>query len=60
MTLINRIIGDQDGATAIEYGLMAALISVAAIAAMGGLGNSLSNTFNYVENQEASAQSGKL
>ena len=60
MTLINRIIRDQDGATAIEYGLMAALISVAAIAAMGGLGNSLSNTFNYVENQEASAQSGKL
>ena len=60
MTLINRILKDESGATAIEYGLMAALISVAAITAMGALGNSLSNTFNFVSNQMASAQSGKL
>ncbi len=51
---------DQAGATAIEYGLMAALISVAAITAMGSLGNSLVNTFNYVSNQETAAQAGKL
>ena len=51
---------DQSGATAIEYGLMAALISVAAITAMGSVGNALSNTFNFVENQEAAAQNGQL
>ncbi len=51
---------DTSGATAIEYGLMAALISVAAIAAMGSLGNALSNTFNYVSQQETAAQSGKI
>ncbi len=37
---------DDNGATAIEYGLIAALIAVAAIAAMQGLGNSLQTTFN--------------
>ncbi|WP_435368649.1 Flp family type IVb pilin [Sphingomonas faeni] len=36
------------GATAIEYGLIAALIAVAAIAAMQGLGTSLNKTFNNV------------
>ena len=51
---------DSAGATAIEYGLMGALISVAAITAMGALGNSLVNTFNYVSAQETAAQAGKL
>ncbi len=51
---------DCDGATAIEYGLMAALISIAAITAMGALGNSLNNTFNFIETQEQSAQNGQL
>ncbi|KUR78422.1 Flp family type IVb pilin [Novosphingobium sp. Fuku2-ISO-50] len=51
---------DESGATAIEYGLMAALISVAAITAMGALGNSLTNTFNYVSGQVQNAQSGQL
>jgi pilus assembly protein Flp/PilA len=37
---------DQSGATAIEYGLIAALIAVAAITAMTGLGDSLKTTFN--------------
>jgi pilus assembly protein Flp/PilA len=60
MKMISRILKDEGAATAIEYGLMAALISVAAITAMGGLGNALANTFNYVENQEAAAQTGKL
>lgn len=60
MKLLNRLLKDEAGATAIEYGLMAALISVAAITAMGSLGNSLSNTFNYVSNQMTSAQSGKI
>jgi pilus assembly protein Flp/PilA len=60
MQLINRILKDEGGATAIEYGLMAALISVAAITAMGTLGNSLSNTFSYASGQMTNAQSGKL
>jgi pilus assembly protein Flp/PilA len=60
MKLINKILKDEAGATAIEYGLIAALIAVAAITAMGSLGNSLSNTFNYVSGQMTNAQSGKL
>ena len=40
------LLGDEQGATAIEYGLIAALIAVAAITAMNGLGNQLKKTFN--------------
>ena len=39
---------DEAGATAIEYGLLASLIAVAAIAAMSLVGTSLQNTFNNV------------
>ncbi|MBL8834892.1 MAG: Flp family type IVb pilin [Alphaproteobacteria bacterium] len=39
---------DESGATAIEYGLIAALIAVAAIAGMGALGTQLSGIFNRV------------
>jgi pilus assembly protein Flp/PilA len=60
MKLINKILKDEAGATAIEYGLIAALIAVAAITAMGSLGNSLSNTFSFVSGQMTNAQSGKL
>jgi pilus assembly protein Flp/PilA len=55
-----RIARDESGATAIEYGLMAALISIAAITAMGAVGNSLVNTFTFVSNAETAAQSGQL
>ena len=48
MTILNKLIRDEDGATAIEYGLIAALIAVAAIAAMKGLGTKLTTTFNNV------------
>nr|WP_250890008.1 Flp family type IVb pilin [Sphingobium nicotianae] len=41
---------DNKGATAIEYGLIAALIAVAAITAMGNLGTKLNSTFNNVSN----------
>ncbi len=60
MILFNRILKDEAGATAIEYGLIAALVSIAAITAMGSLGNSLSNTFSFVSGQMTNAQSGKL
>ena len=46
---------DLTGATAIEYGLIAALIAVAAIAAMQGLGGSLKDTFNTTSSTMAAA-----
>ncbi len=48
MQKIRHFIRNNKAATAIEYGLIAALIAVAAIAAMQGLGNSLKKTFNNV------------
>ena len=45
---ICKIIGNKDGATAIEYGLIAALIAVAAVTAMGSVGDSLNLRFNAV------------
>ena len=45
-----KLIKNEDGATAIEYGLIAALIAVAAIGAMQGIGNKLNTTFNNVSN----------
>lgn len=42
------LIADESGATAIEYGLIAALVSVAAIAALSTLGGSLSDMFGHV------------
>ena len=50
MKILSKIMKNEDGATAIEYGLIAALIAVAAIVAMGNLGSNLSNTFNKVNN----------
>jgi pilus assembly protein Flp/PilA len=50
---IRKMIKDNKGATAIEYGLIAALIAVAAIAAMQGLGNNLKTTFNTAANKMA-------
>ena len=43
-----KLIKNQKGATAIEYGLIAALIAVAAIGAMTSVGNKLNSTFNNV------------
>jgi pilus assembly protein Flp/PilA len=48
MQKIRTFLKNSKGATAIEYGLIAALIAVAAIAAMSGLGTSLNNTFSNV------------
>ena len=46
MRIIRKIIRNRKGATAIEYGLIAALIAVAAIAAMKNIGTSLGTVFN--------------
>jgi pilus assembly protein Flp/PilA len=48
MQKIRTFLKNNKGATAIEYGLIAALIAVAAIAAMQGLGNQLKTTFQNV------------
>jgi pilus assembly protein Flp/PilA len=45
---IARFVSDESGATAIEYGLIASLISVAIIAAAKTLGTNISNTFSNV------------
>jgi pilus assembly protein Flp/PilA len=47
---IARFAKNESGATAIEYGLMAALISVAIIAATTTVGLNIANTFNKVAN----------
>ncbi|MDE1468322.1 Flp family type IVb pilin [Aurantiacibacter sp. D1-12] len=46
---------DETGATAIEYGLIATLVSIAAITAMQNLGNELSTTYNSVETKVQAA-----
>ena len=43
-----KLLSNEHGATAIEYGLIAALISVAAIGAMSGIGTKLNTTFTNV------------
>jgi pilus assembly protein Flp/PilA len=49
--LIQRFAQDNSGATAIEYGLIAAGISVAIITVVNGLGTKLSSTFNNVSSK---------
>ncbi|MGV1790087.1 Flp family type IVb pilin [Rhizobium sp. A37_96] len=49
--LFSRFLKDESGATAIEYGLIAALISVAIIAGATTLGNTLSTTFNGISDK---------
>lgn len=48
MNTVARFMNDESGATAIEYGLIAALIAVGIIAAATTLGNSLSSLFNRI------------
>jgi len=51
MFKIRKLIKNEKGATAIEYGLIAALIAVAAIGAMRGIGTKLNSTFNNVSGE---------
>lgn len=46
--VIRNLIKDESGATAIEYGLIAALVSVAAVVALEGMGTSLSDMYTSV------------
>jgi pilus assembly protein Flp/PilA len=51
MTTVSRFLRDDSGATAIEYGLIAAGISVAIIAAVNTLGTTLNTTFTSINTQ---------
>lgn len=50
MRILHRFLRDESGATAIEYGLIAAGVSVAIITVVQGLGSKLGTTFTTVKN----------
>jgi pilus assembly protein Flp/PilA len=51
MQFIRNLVRDTRGATAIEYGLIAALIAVAIMTTIGGLGSQLNSTFSATSSQ---------
>jgi pilus assembly protein Flp/PilA len=55
---LSAFAADARGATAIEYGLIAALMAVAAIASMMLFGNSLAGVFGFVSNHVSNAATG--
>ena len=55
MLAMKEFLKDENGATAIEYGLIAALVSVAAITALTAMGDSLSAMFNAVSSELSTA-----
>lgn len=55
ITTLRSILRDESGATAIEYGLIAALVSVAAIGALQAMGGSLETIFTSVSTTLQSA-----
>ena len=55
LSKIRSFVTDESGATAIEYGLIAALVSVAAIGALTAMGTSLNTMFTTVSTQLDSA-----
>jgi len=56
--ILKKIRKDESGATAIEYGLIAALVSVAAIGALTAMGTSLNTMFQMVSNELLKAVGG--
>ena len=54
-SLVNRFVNDESGAPAIEYGLIAAGISVAIITVVNSLGSQLKTTFSTISSQLATA-----
>lgn len=55
LAFIRKLLNKEDGATAIEYGLIAALIAVAIIAAAGNIGDSLDTMFTSVSGELSNA-----
>jgi len=58
ISMIKNFVKDESGATAIEYGLIAALVAVAIIGALGALGDQLVIIFQYVADTLAAAGAG--
>ncbi|MDW6026031.1 Flp family type IVb pilin [Mesorhizobium sp. BAC0120] len=58
--LFARFVKDESGATAIEYGLIAALIALAIIVGAGQLGNSLNDKFGKIANKLDTTGNGNL
>lgn len=56
MAFIRKLLKNDKGATAIEYGLIAALVAVAAIGALQALGDSVSGTFNKAATEMTKTQ----
>ncbi len=54
-TLMNRFVKDESGATAIEYGLIAALIAVVIIVGLKALGTNLNQTFTAISTNLSAA-----
>ncbi len=52
---VTRFVKDESGATAIEYGLIVALIAVVIIAAVTAIGGTLNETFSTIDNELAAA-----
>ena len=55
-SFVERFVNDESGATAIEYGLIAALIAVGIIAAARALGTQINTTFGIVTDEMAKAK----
>ncbi len=58
MSIFTRFVKDDSGATAIEYGLIAALVSVAIITVLGTVGTNLNATFSRVATNLGTAAAG--
>lgn len=57
--LLKRFKNDESGATAIEYGLIAALIALAIVVGAGALGTNLNNQFNAIAQRVAAPNGGQ-
>lgn len=57
LKVFSRLRLDRRAATAIEYGLLAGLIAIAAVGAMNGFGGGLKNMWDYVANEVVAATS---
>lgn len=52
---LHVVLFDESGATAVEYGLIAALISIAGVAALTSMGSSLTNIYTFITDEANSA-----
>ena len=59
MTILKRFWSERSGATAIEYGLIAGLLSIAVIGGVSGTGFSVQNLYGNVANEVGNAMSGE-